>query len=410
MKKQLSILLCCSFISGSALSLTWVQKNNFTPGTRYGAFAFSVNLKGYVGSGLIEAGSSFTLVNDMWEYDKTQDTWTQKASLPVGGRISAATFTALNKGYISTGYDLVNYLNDTWSYDPALNLWQQMASFPGDPRYTAASFDVSDYGFVGMGKSGGYYSDFYRYNAASDTWTAISDIPGPTRQSAKGFSIDDYGYVVGGANQPTGYNSKELWRYDPISDIWVQKTDYPGNGSHGLAGFVLSGLGYVGTGTFLGAAPGVAYNDFYSYSPGNDTWTALVNFGGGIRAGAVSMTIGNSGFAGMGTTQIYPLIDYQSDWWTFDNPTGIQEPQNNNNVLVYFDAENNMVINTGSPVNELTHVRVHNSLGQLVSTRELLQNQKEITIKNIDPARGVYYYSLAGISGTTRSGKVLFFN
>ncbi len=403
-------MVCCSLISGTALSLSWVPKSNFTPGTRYGAFAFSVNLKGYVGSGLIQAGSSFSLVNDMWEYDKILDSWTQKASLPPGGRISAATFTALNMGYLTTGYDLVNYHNDTWRYDPAQNSWQQMALFPGDPRYTATGFDVSDYGFVGMGKSGGYYSDFYRYNAAIDTWTAISDIPGPARQSAKGFSIDDYGYVVGGATQPTGYNSKELWRYDPISDMWVEKSEYPGNGSHGLAAFVLSGLGYVGTGTFLGTGPGAAYNDFYSYSPGNDAWTVLVNFGGGIRAGAVSMTIGNSGFAGMGTTQIYPLIDYQSDWWTFDNPTGIQEPQNNNDVTVYFDSDNNLVIQTGSPVKEQTHVLVHNSIGQLVSKSEIYQNQKEVIIKNLEPARGIYYYSLAGTSGATRSGKVLFIN
>nr|HMT30799.1 hypothetical protein [Bacteroidia bacterium] len=168
MKTQLqnSILLMVLgvLITSSAFSLTWQQKSSFTPGNRYGAFCFSIGQMGYVGSGVIQVGTSYSLVNDFWEYDPTLDIWSQKATLPSTGRVGAATFVALNSGYVVTGSNLANLLDENWKYDPTLNTWQSMSDFPGGARYTCASFDVSDYGFVGMGYYTSCFLDFYRYN------------------------------------------------------------------------------------------------------------------------------------------------------------------------------------------------------------------------------------------------------
>lgn len=412
MKTQLptsiSLILICVLISSSAFSLTWQQKTNFTPGNRYGAFSFSIGQKGYVGSGVIQVGTSMNLVNDFWEYDPQLDTWTQKATLPSTGRVGAATFVALNAGFVTTGFNLVTHLSDNWKFDPALNTWQAMSNFPGGNRYTCASFDVSDYGFVGMGYSTACYSDFYRYNPISDTWTPIAPIPGTARQSAKGFSILDYGYVVGGAEGGAVYNCKQLWRYDPIGDVWVQKTDYPGNGSHGLSAFVMSNEGYVGAGTLLSIGSNTVYDDFHSYDPALDSWTSIPDFGGGIRQGTVSMSIGNRGYVGLGSTLIYPQINYQSDWWTFADPTGIEDPNiNTNEVVAYFDIHHNLNINLNTSLKSKTAVEVFDANGKLIRSSTFNQNQQNLVIENMNLANGIYYFSLYISSQKPISGKVM---
>ena len=63
-----------------------------------------------------------------------QDFWTQKASMPGTARNSAVAFTVNGKGYLGTGYDGENYLKDFWEYDPTSNQWTQQADYPGSGR------------------------------------------------------------------------------------------------------------------------------------------------------------------------------------------------------------------------------------------------------------------------------------
>ncbi|MBL0340641.1 MAG: hypothetical protein IPP71_06810 [Bacteroidetes bacterium] len=409
--RSLAQMLICVMISSSAFSLGWQQKTNFTPGNRYGAFSFSIGQKGYVGSGVIQVGTSITLVNDFWEYDPILDSWTQKATLPSTGRIGAATFVVLNAGFVTTGYNLVTHLNDNWKYDTAMNTWQAMSVFPGGNRYTCASFNVSDYGFVGMGYATSCYSDFYRYNPISDTWTLIAPIPGTARQTAKGFSILDYGYVVGGANEAAFYNCKQLWRYDPIGDVWLQKTDYPGNGSHGLSAFVMNDEGYVGAGAFLSSGVNNVFDDFFKYDPSLDNWTSIPDFDGGIRQGTVSMTINNRGYVGLGSTLIYPQIDYKSDWWTFTDPTGIEDQNiDENDVIAYFDSNHNLNINLKSSLKTKTAVEVFDANGKMIRRSMFDANQQNLKIENRNLSHGMYSYAVYLSSEKLISGKVIYLN
>lgn len=401
----------CILIWTSAFSLTWQQKSSFTPGSRYGAFSFSIGQKGYVGSGVIQNGTTINLINDFWEYDPLMDAWTQKATLPATGRVSAATFVALNAGFVTTGYNLVTHLNDNWMYDPTINAWQAKSNFPGGNRYTCASFDVGDYGFVGMGYTTSCYSDFYRYNPVTDTWTPIAAIPGIPRQSAKGFSIQDYGYVVGGAEGGSLYNCKQLWRYDPIGDVWIPKTDYPGFGSHGLSAFVMSNEGFVGGGTSLNSGANSVFDDFYVYDPALDNWSPILNFSGGIRQGTVSMTIGNQGYVGLGSTVIFPQINYQSDWWTFADPTGIDDHEiNNNQVNAFFDTNHNLNINLNMSLKSKSVVEVFDANGKIICRSTFNANQQNLIINNMNLRHGMYYYSLSISSQKTISGKVILLN
>jgi len=58
----------------------WTQKTNFGGVTRYYSVGFSINNKGYIGTGRDAGGA----LQDFWEYDPVLDTWTQKANYGAG--------------------------------------------------------------------------------------------------------------------------------------------------------------------------------------------------------------------------------------------------------------------------------------------------------------------------------------
>ncbi len=98
----------------------WIQKNDFPGPGRFGAAAFSVGGKGYIGTGSNEQG----YLADFWEYDPASDTWSQKADFEGHARNSAAGFSLDNKGYFTSGSYTPGdfnweWYNDLWEYDPS---------------------------------------------------------------------------------------------------------------------------------------------------------------------------------------------------------------------------------------------------------------------------------------------------
>src|SRR5882757_727061 len=95
-----AILLVGGLMSSHAQN-TWTQKADFGGGVRIYATGFSIEGKGYLGTGLGE----FTTFNDLWEYDPTTNAWTQKADFGGGARYLAVGLSIGRKGYIGTGFD-----------------------------------------------------------------------------------------------------------------------------------------------------------------------------------------------------------------------------------------------------------------------------------------------------------------
>src|ERR1044071_3179889 len=94
------------FMMGSVINLnsskaqdTWVQKADFGGVSRASAVGFSINTKGYIGSGYFYNGT-LHVFKDFWEYDPLTDSWTQKANLGGVARSGAIGFSIGNKGYI----------------------------------------------------------------------------------------------------------------------------------------------------------------------------------------------------------------------------------------------------------------------------------------------------------------------
>jgi N-acetylneuraminic acid mutarotase len=240
---------------------TWTQKADFPGGERFMAVAFSIGSKGYICCGGGGQPGGLVWYADLWEYDPAADTWTQKADFPGGGRPGAAGFSLDNKGYLGTGA----ITNDFWEYDPTSNMWTQKADFPGTSRIWAVGFSNGSKGYLGTGQrisDMGYLKDFWEYNPTNDSWTRKADFGGGLRSLAVGFSIDSKGYIGTGLNEQFIYN--DFWQYNDTTNSWTQKPDFPGIERNAAVGFSIGSKGYIGTGMdYLYRL----WNDFYEYDP-----------------------------------------------------------------------------------------------------------------------------------------------
>ncbi|MBK6821257.1 MAG: hypothetical protein IPG85_17325 [Bacteroidetes bacterium] len=88
------------------------------------AVGFSAGNKGYIGTGEDSVGNN---LNDMWEFNGS---WTQVSNFAGGIRSKATAFAINDKGYVGTGFDGSNFYNDLWEYNTTNNTWLQLASLP----------------------------------------------------------------------------------------------------------------------------------------------------------------------------------------------------------------------------------------------------------------------------------------
>src|SRR5213596_1743906 len=84
---------------------TWTQKADFGGHGRLYAVGFTIAGKGYVGTGQSGSFPNYTYYKDFWEFDPIQNTWTRKANFGGTARYGAAGFSIDSKGYLGTGVD-----------------------------------------------------------------------------------------------------------------------------------------------------------------------------------------------------------------------------------------------------------------------------------------------------------------
>jgi N-acetylneuraminic acid mutarotase len=285
---------------------SWTQKASFPGAARADAVAFSIGSKGYLGTGY--SGSAY--YNDFWEYDPTANAWTQKANFAGSVRGSAVGFSLGSKGYIGTGYGTSGYSKDFWEFDPSTNAWTQKTSFGGVARYKAVGFNIGTKGYIGTGTDGNnYYNDFWEYDPSSNAWTQKMSLSPGGRSAAFAFSTSSKGYVGNGGNGTNNY--VDFWEYDPATNNWASKTGIT-NRNAGMA-FSISGVGYA-----AGGAVGNEVTTLHAYNPTNNTWTAKANMGGADgRFVTVGFNIGNKGYigTGWGSNGIF------NDFWEYDPTT-----------------------------------------------------------------------------------------
>ncbi|MEO6166214.1 MAG: hypothetical protein ABIO46_02705, partial [Chitinophagales bacterium] len=317
MKKIILLIavLIAAGLTNSQAQDTWTQKANFGGDARRGATGFSIGDKGYIGTGYKQTGEIYGIfLKDFWEYDSSNNTWTQKADFGGAARTGAVSFSIGGKGYIGTGGSVnmfgqnsVQY-KDFWEYDPATNNWLQKADFGGAARTGATSFSINGKGYIGTGgsndASGGnsmLYKDFWEYDTASNTWTQKADFGGVGRNFAASFTINGKGYIgTGGTGNPcsSGGNAlKDFYEYNPANNTWMQKADFGGIVRYHATGFSIGSKGYMGTGNSCTIEE---MGDMWEYTPASNSWTQNWDLGGPGRYWAVSFTINCKGYIATG--------------------------------------------------------------------------------------------------------------
>ena len=341
------ILLLCVVCSGLFFSCSkdttvtlvgnWVKGSDLDGVARGDAASFSIGSKGYLCGGY----DGKNRLNDLWEYDSSTKSWTQKAQLPVAGkdgatetaiaRNSATGFSIGSKGYIVNGYDGETYLNDCWEYNPASNSWTKKAPFGGTARYNAIGFGSSTSGYVGTGFDGKEQKDFYKFDPIANSWTLFPGFMGAKRMGGFVFVIDNKAYVGGGINSGSGSYVDDFSELDMSNDTWVELRRLSSVSSETYdddyamivraygVGFAINGKGYIATGQSTG---GSTSQLVWEYEPSTDLWTKKQAFEGNARTAAVGFSFGSSAFITTGRSSTYrfddllefrPMEDYNSN-------------------------------------------------------------------------------------------------
>jgi len=235
-----------------------------------GAVAFECAGDIYVGSGY----DGDIRLNDFYKYSITDNSWSKIDDLPGDARYGAVAFTVNDKGYVGTGVAANTvYLKDFYCYDPVTSTWSDATSFGGTKRYEAVSFVIDNVAYVVTGTKSAKVYDFWKYdgNANPDNvvWEQLRDIYDTDDDNSYDDDYDDiirYGgvaFVSGGLGYVTtggsGGSGSVTWEYDPSDDTWDEMTSFEGSSRGGAVSFSLNDVGYVLTGS--------GFSDIWYFEP-----------------------------------------------------------------------------------------------------------------------------------------------
>ena len=84
---------------------------------------------------------------------------------------------------------------------------------------------------------------------------------------------------------------------------WVQKAGFPGSGRHGAISFTIGNKAYVGMGHINSGPLGEVYfNDIWEYDPASDSWTQKADYPEAAFAYGMAFSHNNLGYIGFDYT------------------------------------------------------------------------------------------------------------
>lgn len=200
--------------------------------------------------------------------------WTQKIS-GASPRLDHSSVLHNGKLYIFGGAndnpEPHDILFDLWEYDISNNIWTQRSDGPA-PRDCHSAVIYNDRMYVFGGWYNIRHNDLWEYDISNDVWTVLTtDAPPPDRNNHMAVVYNDKMYIFGGR---TGENDDErnlndLWEYDFSEDKWTQKTNAPISIRTGSA-VVFKNNMYIFGGT---SDDGILLNTLLEYDFVNDKWT-----------------------------------------------------------------------------------------------------------------------------------------
>ena len=377
MRNFILFFSCVVLLNTIALSQgVWTKKADFGGEGRSFAIGFSIDDKGYIGSGNLN-------LNDLWEYDTQNNVWTEKANIAGLPTEAAVGFSIGTKGYFGTGDDSITWptsKKDFLEWDQLTNTWTQQQDFLGTGRSFAVGFSIGTKGYIGIGWNfPTMFMDFYEWDSQTNVWVQKANFDA-MRCWAVGFSIGTKGYIGTGQNEGSNNFKNDLWEYNPQNNTWTQKASFPGPERRDAVGFSINGKGYIGLGSTW---EGGFLNDLWEYNPMTDAWLQKPNFPGGGRRNAVALSINGKGYIVTGQDSTF---SYPTDLWEYDPlSVGVAKIQDVDEIKIFPNPAKD-VVTIKSPQN--ASIEISDLNGQLIECLKSTNSNTSIGLGKLPD--GVY--------------------
>ena len=246
---------------------TWTARADFPGIQRVNAFAEVVNDTAYVGLGYKAYSGGYAGANlkDLYIYVPSSDKWERKADFPSKTTVACVSFVHKGCIYVGAGFDDKIFSNEFWKYTPSLNLWTQLGDFPGPRRAGAAMCTSSEHIYFGTGYNSESQSDWWEYFPLDDSWKHLKSIPTDGRINAVALSVSNRYFVATGrhfgGNLTGGHVKADILEYDAKKNVWYERGTLPKSGRENAISFTINNKGYIG----LGENDAEILNDIYSF-------------------------------------------------------------------------------------------------------------------------------------------------
>ena len=318
-----------------AEELEWQQKTDLPIGLT-GSASAEVDGKIYIfGGGTSGVAMSATKTNKTYMYDPSNDTWSEKKSMPTA-RAAATAAVYEGKIYVIGGYydknKILTRTNVTEVYDPQTDTWETK-----QPLQTARSWAGST---VVNGKiyvfGGGYdnskpsMNSVESYDPLNNQWTYKNNMPigtnGPSVAQVNGKV-----YITGGTTTP--YNTTiyhtALYEYDTLTDTYLEKASSSIQRAASSTVVVNGEIYYLGSGLPVGGTSTVE-----KYNPLTDSWISVTNLTFWRYQSAAAL-VGNNIFIIGGVTNDSTKGSLKTvEMYTLPAPQEPEQPSGNRAILV----------------------------------------------------------------------------
>lgn len=376
----------------------WFQLSNFGGGNREISYWFQNGNYGFVGGGR----NNGTAYSDLWQYNSTNDSWTQMANKPGGDVYSPGVFVIGDTAFVISGWSGTNIAYHTvWSYIISTNSWSQKNNFPGSARYSAIAYSLNGKGYFGTGYAP-YTNDLWEYDPLMDSWSQQPNFPGSARQHGVALTINGKAYYGLGYKNGTSYN--DWWEYDPLVGNWVAKTNFPGGGRRGVSYFEMRGKAYLAT----GFDDINYYSDLWEYDPLSDAWTQLnPNIPVAGRYSGFGFGFNGCVYIGGGSNNGVVSPNELGDVWKYCLPTGLNEGRTQNFNISPNPTTGIVDVFFSNRVNRETSFEIYSNEGRKVFAKQIVQgiNKNIFDLNYLEP--GIYFYLVKESNLKIGSGKLM---
>lgn len=274
---------------------------------RASACACALQGKAYVFGGRNSEG---VYLNDLWEYDAANDTWTNLGTTPLKPRVNATMIAYEGKVYVGLGYSETRayrdtaYLRDWWTYDPQTNQWNRLTPYPSKNTISTTPYVVGDRIYAIYGATGCFTRDITWYDTETDSWHQEEESHLRAKAAFKGVGAEVQGQYYYGLGFNTA-NLSQWYRVDLPTDSWTKCKSMPGKGRTCSTACATNQYIYVFGGRYFGGdmTGGEIFETYMRYSPDKDTWAMCGIMPCGRAENQVAFSINGHAYFGLGENE-----------------------------------------------------------------------------------------------------------